>query len=111
MTDKKEAIGELKDRLQNADSIAEDVPVLSELFHEARTAGRRQTRGHGGRFVALLDYDGEWTCRHVNYLQGGTHYRGTGADLKLSCRPYPFMEIDMFKEWVGWKLREASRYH
>lgn len=112
MTDNNKAIQELRNRLQNADSIAEDAPVLSELFHEARTASTRQVREYGGSFVALLDYDGEWTCRSVRYLEGGKHYRDTGADLKLSCQAYPLMDTDMFKDRVGWQLGEASReYH
>jgi len=107
--DNKEAISELKERLQSSDSIAADVSVLSELFHKARTASRRQSRGHGGRFVALLDYDGEWTCRHVEYLEGGTHFRDTGADLKLSCPPLPFMDTDTFKENTAYQLRVSNQ--
>jgi len=109
-TDNYAAIDDLKHRLQESDSIADDCPVLSELFHEARTASIGHCRGHGGSFVALLDYDDdEWSCRSVRYLEGGTHYRDTGADLKLSCSPYPFMDTDMFKDRVVWQLREASR--
>jgi len=70
----------LADRLRNADSIAEDVPALADLFHEVRTSSRK---ARNGRYVALLDYDADeetWTCRSVAHLEQGTHYMDTGAD-------------------------------
>jgi len=89
---------DLAKSLRDAESIAKDVPVLSELFHKARTTHKNP---RDGRFVALLDYDvdnGEWSCRNVSWLQSGTHYRDTGADAVLSFSPYPFCPVDRFTE-------------
>lgn len=102
-------IDELADRLLSADSIAEDVPVLSELFHEARTSRRR---ARDGRYVALLDFDAdadEWTCRSVSFLENGTHYRDTGADASVSFKPSPFLSVSEFGEQVGRSLQRDAR--
>jgi hypothetical protein len=91
-----DALEELATELRNADSIADDVPVLSELFHIARTSSRRPREG---KYVALLDYDTEtdqWSCRSVSFLQNGTHYRDTGADKKARAKPRPFYSVDEF---------------
>jgi len=88
---------ELADRLRQAESIAADVPVLSTLFHEARTSRRKSREG---RFFALYDYDAEdgWTERQVTFLQQGTHLREHGADLALSQSPQRFMDTKTFKQ-------------
>lgn len=100
--DEAEALRKLAEDLSSADSIAEDVPVLSELFHEARTS-RRKARD--GRYVALLDRNGmEWTCRSVSFLERGTHYMDTGADLSISHKPQPFLSADDFAEDKRWGL-------
>jgi len=104
-----DAYEELADSLSNAESIADDVPVLSELFHEARTTHKKP---RDGRFVALLDYDvdgDEWTCRNVSWLQQGTHYRDTGADAVLGFSPYPFCSTDRFAEEFVNRLRMMAR--
>jgi hypothetical protein len=101
-----DALESLADDLMGAESIAEDVPVLSELFHEARTSRRS---GYDGKYVALLDRDGdEWTCRSVAFLESGTHYRDTGADLKVSCSPSAFMSVDRFAESKARSIRRSA---
>lgn len=103
LRERADALDSLADRLDEAESIAADVPVLSELFHEVRTSGRNP---RDGRFVALLDLDGDgWTCRSVAFLQRGTHYRDTGADATLTHSPYPFVTVDQFADLIGHKLR------
>lgn len=98
-------LDELANDCLAADSIADDVPVLSELFHTVRTGGRD---ARDGRYVALFDYDGEWSCRSVSFLQSGTHYRNTGADLELSFKPYPFCSVKMFRESIGNELHRKA---
>jgi hypothetical protein len=105
-----DALESLADDLKGADSIAEDVPVLSELFHEVRTGGRSP---HDGQYVALLDRDGdEWECRSVAFLETGTHYRDTGADAKLSFGSYPFLSVDAFADAIAsdlWRAAKSAR--
>lgn len=96
-----DALDSLAADLRGADSIADDAPALSELFHEVRTS-RRKTRD--GRYVALLDYDrdaGVWSCRSVAFLETGTHYRDTGADAVVSHNPFPLREAERFGEVVA----------
>jgi len=103
---KADALESLADELKGADSIAEDAPVLSELFHEVRTGGRSS---HDGKYVALLDRDGDgWECRSVAFLESGTHYRDTGADLKVSCSPTAFMPVDHFAEAKARSIRRSA---
>lgn len=88
----------LREQLKGASSIADDVPALSELFHKARTS-RRNARE--GRYVGLYDYDTDtdtWACRSVAFLESGTHYRDTGADLTLVQKPYAFLSVEQFAE-------------
>jgi hypothetical protein len=102
-----DALESLADDLKGADSIAEDVPVLSELFHEVRTGGRSS---RDGRYVALLDRDGDkWECQSVAFLESGTHYRDTGADAKLSFAPYPFLSVDTFADAIASDLRRSAK--
>ena len=104
-----DALESLASDLRDADSIADDVPVLSELFHEVRTT-RRKSRD--GRFVALLDYDfdaDEWSCRSVAFLESGTHYRDTGADASVSFSPFAFLPVDQFAEHVASDLERDAR--
>lgn len=102
-----DALESLADDLKGADSIAEDVPVLSELFHEVRTGGRSP---HDGRYVELLDREGdEWECRSVAFLESGTHYRDTGADAKLAFTSYPFLSVDLFAEKIADDLRRSAK--
>jgi len=104
-----DAYEDLADSLRNAESIADDVPVLSELFHKARTTHKNP---RDGRFVALLDYDAdadEWTCRNVSWLQQGTHYHDTGADAVLGFSPYPFCSVDRFAEEFADTLRMDAK--
>lgn len=104
-----DAIEQLADSLAGADSIAEDCPVLSELFHAVRTSSRKS---RSGRYVALLDLDleaGEWSCRSVAFLESGSHYRDTGADLSIGFKPYPFISVDEFAEHVSESIRRDAR--
>ena len=102
-----DALDALAEKLSDADSIAEDCPALSELFHAVRTSNRR---ARDGRHVALLEYDGdEWTCRTVSFLESGTHYRDTGADLSLSYKPYPLLSVEEFAEQVAASIRRDAR--
>lgn len=110
LMDEADALEQLASRLRDADSIADDVPVLSRLFHKVRTSGRS---GHDGRFVALLDYNadaGEWSCRSVTWLESGTHYRDTGAEATVSYSPQPLLSVDEFSQHVASGLeRDATR--
>lgn len=104
-----DAVDRLADRLAGADSIADDCPVLSDLYHEARTSGRDP---YEGRFVELLDYDreaDEWTSRGPNWLQSGTHYRDTGADLTLSNKPHPFLDVSTFAQAKRARLNRVAQ--
>lgn len=100
------AIEDLASRLSGAESIKDSCPVLSELFHEARTT-KRSSRD--GRFVALLDYDGEWTCRRVTFVQQGTHLRNHGADLVVTQSPYPFMGVAEFAQSKRNAIKEKAQ--
>jgi len=103
------AMRQLADDAYTADSIADDAPALSELFHEVRTSRRRS---RDGRHVALLDYDhdaGSWSCRSVAFLETGTHYRNTGADLVLSHKPRPLMSVDKFCEYLSADIERSAR--
>jgi hypothetical protein len=103
-----DALDDLAARLDGAESIAEECPVLSELFHEARTSGRNP---RDGRFVALFDYDEDdgWTCRSVSFLQSGTHYRDHGADLSLSNKPFAWMPVKTFREAQASEIRRQAQ--
>lgn len=104
-----EAQENLANRLRNAESIAEDVPELSTLFHKVRTSKRR---ARDGRFVALMDYDiekGEWSCRNVSFLQQGTHYRDTGADAILPYKPFPLLSVDEFSKMMAANLERKAQ--
>jgi len=117
MTDAHDAVDEkreladnldaLADAVVDADSIADDAPVLSELFHAARTSRRD---GHEGRYVALLTHhDDGWTCDSVAFLGSGTHYRDPNADAVLSFKPFPFLSVDEFGEHMAADLRRDAR--
>jgi hypothetical protein len=97
----------LATQLTDTNSISDAAPVLTELFHEARTSNRR---ARDGRYVALFDYDGgEWSCRSVAFLETGTHYRDTNADMTLSFKPWPFLSVDEFTEHIRAEiLRQAQ---
>lgn len=103
-----DAIDELANRLRGADSVAQDCPVLSELFHEVRTS-RRHSRE--GKYVALLDYsegDG-WDCRSVSFLASGTYYRDSGAELSVSFKPMTFLSVDEFAQHTAASLKRDAR--
>jgi hypothetical protein len=100
------ALNALADRAYSADSIAEDAPVLSELFHEVRTSSRSERQG---RYVALFDHGADgWECRSVAFLESGTHYGDTGADLTLSMKPRPFICVDEFGEQMAASIRHSA---
>lgn len=102
------ALRSLAADLRDADSIAEDVPALAELFHEVRTSSRR---ARDGRYVGLFDLDretGEWSCRSVAFLESGTHYRDTGADAIVAHNPWPFCTVDTFGERVAPDLERKA---
>lgn len=104
-----DALDDLATELRDAESIAEDVPVLSDLFHKARTS---KNRSRDGKYVALLDFDhesGDWSCRTVSWLQQGAHYRDTGADTLVSFSPYPFLEVDEFADHVAASLERDAQ--
>jgi hypothetical protein len=106
---KADSLENLAERLRDAESIAEDVPVLSELFHEVRTSNRR---ARDGRHVALFDYDSEsdsWECRSVKFLESGTHYRDTGADLSLSHKPFAFLSVKHFSQYMANSIDRSVR--
>ena len=98
-------IARLKEKLRNADSIADDCPELSEYFHKARTKSKPYT----GRYVAglVLD-DDEWKCRSIDYIESGTHIHGNKNDVTLHCQPYPFMETETFIGLIGGQLARAE---
>lgn len=98
-------LSDLRDKLRDAESIAEDVPALADLFNKVRTSGRN---GRNGRYVALLDYDEQdgWDCRNVAFLQRGTHYREHGAYLAVSYKPYPFISVEKFREDMAEKISQ-----
>ena len=102
-----EKIDALADAVRTADSIANDAPALCDLFNEVRTSNRSS---RDGRYVALFDVDGdEWSCRSVEFLESGTHYRDTGADLSLSFKPFPFLGTDEFAEHIASDLRRQAQ--
>lgn len=102
-----QAIEALRNRVRAAGSIAQDVPVLSELFHEARTSSHK--RGDGS-YVALLDREESgWTCRTVRYLESGASFRDTGADLKVRVSPMRFMATPEFSRRVCETLDRQAR--
>ena len=103
-----DAMDSLANSLKDADSIKDDVPVLSELFHKARTS-KRDARD--GRYVALLDYELEtgWSCRSVAFMQSGSHYRDTGADMALSFKPYPFLSVSEFAKHIRASIQRDAR--
>lgn len=104
-----DALERLAARLRDADSIADDVPVLSELYHKVRTSGRSS---RDGRFVALLDYEHdtrEWSCRSVAFLEGGTHYRDPAGDVVVAFSPFPFLPVGQFAEHVASDLERDAR--
>lgn len=102
-----DAIESLAGSLRDADSIAEDVPVLSELYHKVRTSKRRS---RDGRYVALLSHeDGEWECSSVAFLETGTHYRDPNADVVVSFKPYAFLGVSEFAEHVAGDLERDAR--
>ena len=104
-----DGLEDLADRLYQADSIADDAPPLSELYHEIRTSGRR---ARDGRYVALLDYDpdgGGWSCRSVAWLETGAHYRDPPGDALVSFNPFPFCEVERFGEHVAARLKRDAR--
>jgi len=105
---KADALDNLAGRVRTADSIADDVPELAELFHTVRTSSRKSREG---RYVALLDYDheaDEWSCRNVSWLQQGTHYRDTGAEASLSYKPFPFLSLDEFSRQIAASLERDA---
>lgn len=103
-----DAMEALANQLRDADSIANDCPVLSELFHTVRTSPYKSRRGS---HVALLDYDPDegWSCRSVSFLEQGTHYRDTGADLSVSFQPYPFISVDEFGMHISDTIKRDAR--
>jgi len=104
-----DAVERLADSLDGATSIAEECPVLSELFHTARTSGYK---ARDGRHVALLDYDreaDEWECRRVTFVRSGAHLRDTGADVKVSHNPFPFLPVSQFARQQRESLRRDAR--
>jgi hypothetical protein len=104
-----DAMDELAGRVRQADSIADEVPELAELFHNARTSSRKSRQG---RFIALLDYDfdaEEWSCRNVSFLQQGTHYRDTGAEASVSQKPFPFLSVEEFGRQVAASLERNAK--
>ena len=105
---KADAIESLASRVRQADSVAEEVPELAELFHSARTSSRNSRQG---RYVALLDYDfeaDEWSCRNVSWLQQGTHYRDTGAEAAVSYSPRPFLSVEEFGRQIAASLNQDA---
>ena len=108
MLDLADALDALADDLRAADSIADDAPPLSDLYHEVRTGGRR---ARDGRYVALLDHDPAdgWTCGSVAFLESGTHYRDPDADAVISHKPFPFREVDAFGQTVAADLERQAR--
>jgi hypothetical protein len=104
-----DALEKLRLRVDDADSIADDVPVLSSLFHKARTSGRS---GRDGRYVAVYDYDAdteEWHCRFVSWLENGMHYRDLDADLVLYQRPAIMMGVDEFRKHKRAEIKRRER--
>lgn len=103
------ALEELAERLSSAESIADDVPLLSGLFHQARTSGGRRVR-EGGSWVLLVDYDGyEFSPRSLHWLEQGTHLRDTGADAKIKASPHPFQSVDEFKGVTKQQIERKAR--
>lgn len=104
-----DALEDLAAQLRDADSIADDVPVLSEMYHTIRTSSRN---ARDGRYVALLDYDpdgGGWSCRSVTWLETGAHYRDPSGDALVSFKPWPFCEVDRFAEAVANGLKRDAK--
>ena len=108
LLDLADAMDALAEDLRAADSIADDTPALSELFHAVRTSSRRDRTG---RYVALLDHDPEdgWVCTDVSWLQSGTHYRNPSADEVTAHGPYPFLDVDQFGEKIAADLERDAR--
>jgi hypothetical protein len=103
-----DAMEQLANDVISADSIAEEVPVLSELFHSVRTSPRSS---RDGRYVALLDWDESegWTCRSVQFLDGGAHLRPeNGATVTVAVSPRPFLSVDVFADVVSSRLRQQE---
>jgi len=108
LLDLADAMDALAEDLRAADSIADDTPALSGLFHAVRTSSRR---AHDGRYVALLDHDPEdgWVCADVSWLESGTHYLDPNADEVIAHRPYPFLGVDQFGEKIAADLEHDAR--
>lgn len=104
------ALEELRETLTNAEKIA-DTP-LSKLFHEART---RNTNIHSS-VTMFIDYDREsetWEASNVTALQQGEHWDSdarNSSDLLLPISIKPFMDSDVFREQIGWELKESARH-
>lgn len=102
-----DAIAELRDDLKAADSIADDVPVLADLYHAARTSSADSREG---RYVAVIEFsdDGD---REMVY---GPKFVESGANLKdptgvvVSAQPWPLMPVERFVEQVDHNLRQAE---
>jgi len=103
-----DALEQLAEQAHDAESVADDVSVLSELFHEARTSNRKS---RDGRYVALLNWDADngWSCKSVAFLQRGTHYKNTNADASLSYNPHPFLSVDEFTQQIARTLENDAR--
>jgi len=103
-----EQIEELADRLRDADSIADEVPVFAELFIKARTSQRNP---RDGRFVAQLSHDDVdgWESRSVAFLGNGTRYGQTPADVIVSHKPTPFLTVEAFSRRVADQLDEKAQ--
>ena len=103
-----DALEQLAEQAYDADSVANDVPVLSDLFHEIRTSNRK---GRDGRYVALLNWDADngWSCKSVEFLRRGSHYQNAKADASLSFKPYPFLSVNEFTQQIAQTLENNAR--
>lgn len=105
--EKADRIEELKEELRDADSIAEDVPALSELFHRVRTS-KRDSRD--GKYKAVLNYKNDgWTCEKVAFQPSGGRLKHPDADLVLAMKPFPFMEVKEFSQHMASSCNWAAR--
>lgn len=108
----RDGLESLKTQISDAETVG-DVPALTELYNTVRTSGRS---GQEGRYVALYDYDADseqWDCRSVEWLESGTHYRDTGADLTVPFGPMLLVDSDTFLsrvwETVANELRNTKQ--